>query len=253
MIYIERKKNILKTLEEKGVVSIKEISAELATSEITIRRDFEKLENEGFLTRVSGGAVLNDNSNASYDNVELSVKQKKIQNEDKKKKVAEATAELIKEGNCIFIDCGTCMIPLIKILAKRNITIVTNNITILQYLRNPIAEVFVIGGRYNSIYEMNAGSTAEEYMKTFHFDISILGCAGIDLGSGDIYTSALDGYTMKKTALEQCDSSILILDSTKLSKKSLVKISNIKNINHIICDNDIENKTNKFPKNFIFV
>lgn len=253
MIYIERKKNILKALEEKGVISIKDISLELNTSEITIRRDFEKLENEGYLTRVSGGAVLNDDTDSSYDNVELSVKQKKIQNEDKKNKVAIATADLIKDGDCVFLDCGTCMIPLIKLLARKNITIVTNNITILQYLHNPIAEIFVIGGRYNSTYEMNAGSTAEEYMKTFHFDISILGCAGIDLKSGDIYTSAIDGYIMKKAALTQCDSSILILDSTKLSKKSLVKISNIKNINHIICDKTAENESTEFPSNFKFV
>lgn len=252
MIFNERKKYIIKALEERGVISIKEVSSMLDTSEITIRRDFEKLEHEGYLIRVTGGAVLNKKDEESYNTVELSVKQKKIQNSDKKTKVANKAAEYIREGSCIFLDCGTCMIPLIRLLANRNITIVTNNITILPYLNNPIAEVFIIGGRYNSTYEMNAGSTAEEYMKTFHFDYSILGCAGIDLQNGDIYTSALDGYTMKKAALEQCDNSLLLLDSTKLSKKSLVKFSNIKDIDYVICDNT-EKDTKELSDNFIFV
>lgn len=253
MIYNERKKNILKALEEKGVISIKEISNTLHTSQITIRRDFEKLENDGFLTRVTGGAILNDTTIPEYENVELTIQQKKIQNEDKKNKVAQATATFIQDGNCVFIDCGTCMIPLVKLLAKKNITIVTNNMTILPYLHNPRADVFVIGGRYNSTYEMNAGSVAEEYMRTFHFQYTILGCAGIDLETGDIYTSAIDGYIMKKAALEQCDTSILMLDSTKLSKKSLVKISNIDQINHILCDSSDTNEEKTFPSNFMFV
>lgn len=252
MIFTERKKYITKALEEKGVISIKDIAATLNTSEITIRRDFEKLEREGYLIRVNGGAVLNTKNEDSYETVELSVKQKKIQNSDKKIKVANRAAEFIRDGDCVFIDCGTCMIPLIKLLANRKITIVTNNITILQYLNNPIAEVFVIGGRYNSTYEMNAGSTAEEYMKTFHFDYSILGCAGIDLQTGDIYTSALDGYIMKKAALEQCDNSLLLLDSTKLSKKSLVKFTNIQSIHHIICDTT-DVKETPYPDHFEFV
>ena len=252
MIYNERKKNILQILEERGVVSIKEIATRLSSSEITIRRDFEKLEIEGFLTRVTGGAVLN-NQSKEVDNFELSVKQKKIQNADKKNKVAIATSEMIHDGDYIFLDCGTCMIPLIKLLAKKKITIVTNNITILPYLHNPNAEVYLIGGKYNSTYEMNAGSFAEEQLKTFHFDYTILGCAGIDLKSGDIYTSVIDGYVMKQAALQQCDTSILILDSTKLSKKSLVKISNIKHIDHILCDRPIDESGLQLPDNFTFV
>lgn len=252
MIFIERKKNILHILEEQGVISLKEISALLNTSEITIRRDFEKLEKEGLLTRVTGGAVLN-NQNRDNENFELTIKQKKIQNADKKSKVAIAAATMIKDGDYVFIDCGTCMIPLIKILAKKNITIVTNNITILPYLNHPNADVFLIGGKYNSTYEMNAGSSAEDQLKTFHFDYSILGCAGIDLHTGDIYTSVIDGYVMKQAALHQCDTSILLLDSTKLSKKSLVKISNIDSIDFILCDKPTKEFEIEFPDNFSFV
>ena len=75
----------------------------------------------------------------------------------------------------------------------------------------------------------------------------------MDLKTGDIYTSVIDGSVMKKTALNQCDSSILLLDSSKLRKKSIVKISNIKQINYIICDKSTQDDDMEFPDNFIFV
>ena len=46
MIASERKNFILQALEKKGIVSIKELAQEMNIAEITVRRDFEKLESE---------------------------------------------------------------------------------------------------------------------------------------------------------------------------------------------------------------
>ena len=44
MIALERKRYILNALKEKGIINLREIAKELNMAEITIRRDFEKLE-----------------------------------------------------------------------------------------------------------------------------------------------------------------------------------------------------------------
>lgn len=48
-------------------VAVSNLSSIFQVTEETIRRDLEKLENEGFLTRTYGGAVLN--TTALSDNI----------------------------------------------------------------------------------------------------------------------------------------------------------------------------------------
>lgn len=60
MLASERTRYIISQLHSKGIINLKDIAKELNISEATVRRDFEKLENEGRLTRVTGGAKLNE-------------------------------------------------------------------------------------------------------------------------------------------------------------------------------------------------
>ena len=53
-----RKAFILNQLKKKGEVSVAELCSELEVSDMTIRRDLAKMEQEGLLRRVHGGAIL---------------------------------------------------------------------------------------------------------------------------------------------------------------------------------------------------
>ena len=68
MIALERKRYILNALKEKGIINLREIAKELNMAEITIRRDFEKLEAEGKLKRVQGGATIGEDSQNEQKN-----------------------------------------------------------------------------------------------------------------------------------------------------------------------------------------
>ena len=58
MIPDERRKEILELLDEKGYVSVKDLSQRLYVSLPTIRRDLTLLEREGYVLRTHGGASL---------------------------------------------------------------------------------------------------------------------------------------------------------------------------------------------------
>ena len=62
MFQIERLQLIKQILSEKKSVDVMWLSGQLEVSEVTIRRDLEKLETEGFLKRTYGGAILNESS-----------------------------------------------------------------------------------------------------------------------------------------------------------------------------------------------
>ena len=65
MLPIERLNNIKKILSEKKQMDVSTLAQTLSVTETTIRRDLEKLENENFITRTHGGAVLNETPQAA--------------------------------------------------------------------------------------------------------------------------------------------------------------------------------------------
>ena len=59
MLAIERRSMILNQLKNEKRVLVSDMSAKFGVSEETIRRDMERLEQEGYATRTYGGAVYN--------------------------------------------------------------------------------------------------------------------------------------------------------------------------------------------------
>ena len=100
MLAIERRNAILEKLQAERRVVVSELSQIYKVSEETIRRDLEKLENDGFAIKSYGGAVINENAN-----VDLPFNIRKKRNVISKQKIAEVISSRIKDGtsiSCIY-------------------------------------------------------------------------------------------------------------------------------------------------------
>lgn len=236
MIASERARYIIKSLNENGIVNLKEISKELGISEITTRRDLEKLEKEGKLKRVQGGATIETEQVQDSYKVELTMKERKMLHRAEKEQVARYAALFVSEGDNVFLDAGTSMIPLMRILETKRIRIVTYNDLLIGGIRNSAAEVFVIGGQHSFHYDMNVGSLAQDMLKQFHFDKAFFGCTNVDFISQAVYTTEMESFLMKKIAMENAEKSYLLTDHSKLGKRNFLKIADIKDFECIICD-----------------
>lgn len=115
MIASERRKVILNSLNSRGIISLKDMATELGVAEITVRRDVEKLEQEGKLKRVQGGAASLEES----DGAELTMQKRTTIHSQEKMMVAQYAAELVQDGESVFLDGGTTMVPLANILLKQ--------------------------------------------------------------------------------------------------------------------------------------
>ena len=101
MIAPERNLYILRQINAKGVINLKEIARDLRISETTVRRDFEKLEKAGRLKRVQGGATLHDDA---LENAQLAMREKKTISTGEKQDVAHRASLLVKDGDSVFLD-----------------------------------------------------------------------------------------------------------------------------------------------------
>ena len=94
-------------------------------TEVTIRRNLEKLENEGFLKRTHGGAILLDYLEETIGENEES-KDVLIYHE-----IADTAYHLVSDGDAIMLINGTVNAYIARALATHsNLTIVTNDLLI---------------------------------------------------------------------------------------------------------------------------
>ncbi|GLC81000.1 DeoR/GlpR family DNA-binding transcription regulator [Lacrimispora brassicae] len=253
MIAIERKRYIMQQLSEKGIINLKEIAKELKISEITARRDFEKLEAEGKLKRVLGGATLDIDQEMPPDGAELTMKEKKMLHKKEKERIAEFAAQFVQDEDSVFLDAGTSMVPLMRILEKRKIKIVTYNELLICGIHNPVAEIFVVGGQHRPYYSMNVGPVAQDVLKQFYFNKAFLGCSGVDFSQEMVYTTEMESLLMKRIALENAYESYLLVDHSKIGRRNYLKLAETSLFTSIICDKSADEEDRDYPDNVRFV
>ena len=124
MLAIERKNEILATLQKEQRVLVTELSQRYNVTEETIRRDLEKLEKEGFVKKTYGGAVLNSNTNLDLP---LRIREKNNQEE-----IASKVADMIEEGDSLMLDASSTSLMIAKKLKKlKKLTVITNAVEVL--------------------------------------------------------------------------------------------------------------------------
>ena len=123
----QRKTEILNLLNERGSVSVGELMETFSVSEATVRRDLTELESMGRLRRTHGGAVPRNMS--LY---ESSYAESKLVNVESKMSIARACERLVRDNHTVLLDSGTTTFEIAKQLRHKNITLVTNSVTVVR-------------------------------------------------------------------------------------------------------------------------
>lgn len=232
MLAIERRREILARLTANGKVIVSELAKDFEVTEETIRRDLDKLDKEGLASKTYGGAV--SKLNASVDlpyNVRESV------NVAQKQQIAQRIADLIEDGQRVMIDSSsTALYAIKKIKEKSNLTIITNSVKVLLELADkPDWTVLSTGGilKKNALALM--GSSAEKMINSYHVDIAICSCKGLDMELGVTDSNENDSL-IKQAMFHSAEKRILALDSEKFDKKSFVKVCDFSDVDLIVTD-----------------
>lgn len=238
MLAIERRTQILEKLQKEKKVYVGSLSQFYNVSEETIRRDLEKLEKEGLVTKSYGGAVLKDNNN-----IDLPFNVRKNRNVDAKIKIAKLLAETIEDGDSIMLDSSSTAVFVAKhIKDKKNITIITNSIEILIELSD-VTDWHIIstGGALKESSLDLIGPNSIKTIKSYHVDKVIISCKGLDLNKGLTDANEMQAE-VKKTMFESANKKILAIDSTKFNEISFTTVCNVSEITAIYTDKKPEAK-----------
>lgn len=132
MIPSERRDFIYRYVHEYQTVSINDLVELMNVSHMTVRRDIRMLEEEGKVVAISGGVRLNDALRQ-----ELPWSEKARLHHRSKREIGKFASSLVEDGQVVYLDAGTTTFEIARVLGERfNLTIVTNDFSIMQYLMN---------------------------------------------------------------------------------------------------------------------
>lgn len=226
----DRHKSILGLLGENSELSVAELSQRFGVSGVTIRQDLDYLQEQGFLRRVHGGAVLNTKDDISR---RISI------NYEKKLSIAERAAAYVKHGETIYLEAGSSNALLARQLAGRaDIQVVTSNLFIARTLRGSPVEVVLVGGQYQQESESIVGSLARLGLEQLNFSKAFIGIDGCTPQDG-LTISNMMRAEIAATALRKAGTVFVITDSTKFGTTALARLCETREITHLITDSEL--------------
>jgi len=232
---IERRKEIVRLAESEGRVDVEDLAKKFQVSEVTIRNDLNALSSRGLVVRSRGGAVASTRLTR-----ELSVQEKYSENLPIKRRLGEATVDLIgKDVRSILIDSGTTTEEVARSLAGYSgLTVMTNGLNIATALADAEGvEIKVTGGTLRPKSMSFFGRQAEDSLRFMHFDLLILGVDGFDTSVG-IATHFEQEASLNRVMCEVSSKVIVVTDSSKFGKRGSHIICRHTEIDAIVTDSD---------------
>lgn len=228
----QRRELIVKHLRREQVLSFPQLASLLDVSHMTIRRDVAALEEEGRVLSVPGGAKI-----ASRLIVEPSHAEKALVDAGEKSAMAAAAAALVADGMTIYLDAGTTMLAMVPYLAaRRDLTVVTNDLTIVRELiDHPSIELISIGGRVDLANQSTVGRLAAEMIRQLGVDIAFISTSSWDLKRG-LTTPVESKVDVKQAAMSISSENVLVAGSSKYGSFAKYKVVDLGRFDLIVTD-----------------
>jgi len=234
-----RMKEIIELLTEKDTVTVKEVSNNLNTSEITVRRYLNELEDEGIIRRIHGGATLIQNYVINRRNRYVLEKEMEL-NRELKDKIGKKSASLIQQGETVAFDNGSTPIFVALHLENEiaiNALCLTFRCAVELYKKRNV-NIIMPGGYLDRDSNNFCSDETLITLKKFRTDKVFISPGGVDQKLGLTCFNVSDS-SLKRQIMKSSKEVILIADSTKFGKVEPSYFADISEINMIVTDEGI--------------
>ena len=226
-----RHQKIVELVKQKGYLSTDELVALFDVSPQTIRRDLNELAEANVIRRHHGGAA----SPSTAENSDYHDRNQVVQ--------------LIPNGASLFIDIGTTSEAVaFALLAHQKLRIVTNNLNAAHILmQNDSFDITIASGSLRQDGGIIGESTVE-FLSQFRLDFGILGISAIDL-DGTLLDYDYHEVQVKRAIIENSRNTLLVTDHSKFSRRAMVKLGSITDVEYVFTDSDVPPSIDELLKN----
>lgn len=241
-------------VNQEGFITTKDLARKLSVTETTIRRNSEELEKQGKVMRVHGG-IKSLNPLQILSPTRESAMALRSTCSPEKEAAARKAASFVKDGDCIFLDVGSSIVPMIHYLKGKRVKIITHSHLLINCPEISEAQLYMLGGWYSPNYHMNFGNLIIEQLDFFNFDWAFLSCAGLDIEQRSAYTSETESAEIKRKAAQRAVRTMLLADSSKVGVRGFYNALRTDKLDGVICAYDESKmpRESDLPDNYIIV
>lgn len=231
-----RREEIKKYIENQGVVTIKELSALFSSvSLMTIHRDLDVLEQEGYIVRVRGGAKYLGGTSDHEPAYEL----RAIKNKRAKEMIAQKASELFGGGRAIFIDAGSTMMEFATVIPDIPASVVTNGPNIaMELAKKGNITVNLCGGTLNRSNMTLTGSAATDMLMHVNIDMAFIVASGYSLEGGFTCGRESEAF-VKREVIKKARTVAMLLDNSKIGGMLPFTFATMENIDYMITESQV--------------
>jgi DeoR/GlpR family transcriptional regulator of sugar metabolism len=235
VLVAERHREIIALVDADKTVRVGDLARLFQVTEETIRRDLQKLDQEGKLVRSHGGAVTARNGHQ-----EKSFSERKVSNEAEKVAIAREAVKEVREGDTILLDGSTTAWQTTRVLPDIELTVVTTAIQVcVELASRPRIRVICTGGTLSPRTLSFVGPQAEQALAGYHVNRLFFSCTGVDLDHGlsDINEAQA---VLKQHMMRIADRVTLLVDAGKFGVKALQKFGTLSDVHQVITNQTVD-------------
>lgn len=233
----QRQRALVRALRANGRIDVADAAAELGVTAETVRKDLIRLEREGLLRRVHGGAVPIEH--LAYEPAVST----RVEFTAEKKRIARAALEHLPAEGSVLLDAGSTTAQLAELLpTDRRLTVVTNTLPIaMTLLARPNLTVHTLGGRVRTATSAEVGPWAERSLRDLNVDVAFLGTNALSLDRGLTTPDPAEAAT-KQLMLAAARRRILLADHSKVGRVSLCRHADLGDVDLFITDTGLSDE-----------
>ena len=235
MLAAERKQQIKEIIIAKKSATVAALAEQFGVTGETIRRDLKALEKEGVLLRTHGGAFIQ----SGVENL-IDIDLRKTVYIDEKELIAKRCRGLVHNGDAIFLDNSSTCYHIAKALDDLNITVVTNNLMIMNlFAQSENVRLVSIGGEFSIKEQAFSGAIAQRALSEYYVDKAFISCRTLSIKNG--ITESTDQWaSIRHLMIERSDKQYLVVDHTKFGQTSFVRICDFDEITAVVTDHELD-------------
>ncbi|WP_025025388.1 DeoR/GlpR family DNA-binding transcription regulator [Caldalkalibacillus mannanilyticus] len=221
---------ILEWLKVQQEISLEEMMNQFTISRDTARRDLVKLEQQGEIVRIKGGAIL-----SSHGSQVVQYRRREITGA--KEKIAQKACTYIHDHDYLLLDTSTTVELTAQYITGKGITVVTNSIDIVNTLSEQVEiTVYLTGGKFNPFQRNFVGCHTVEELRKYKVDTLFIGACGI--GEEGLTSPDEEEAFVKKSMIQAARKVIVLADYTKFEKEFFHKVCGLEDVDVIITDQE---------------
>ncbi len=229
-----RWRKVRNLLRERGILRVEELASELGVSAATVRRDLAALEASGELRRIHGGAAAHEGRDEEplFDDKTSMAAQEKQQ-------IAEAALQLIRPRDIVYLDGGSTVLALARLLTTHTqLTVVTNSLRVAQVFSSGGPRMILTGGECRLLSQTFVGPLTRAVLEQMHLDVAFMGTIGVSAAQGMTTTDPAEAFT-KEQAMARASRTVLLADSSKFGRTSFVRFGAVGALAAVISDKQL--------------